>query len=84
MQLTTRYKLDTRPEYARAILNWNNESKDNIPEAFITDNQISSKLLNCKNADALLILPGKTKEIDEVKKGDVVEAMLLGSHQNTF
>ncbi|XP_054011304.1 gephyrin [Hylaeus anthracinus] len=76
-KLTTSYNLDPRPEYARAILKWNDE--DVLPLAYSTGNQISSKLLSCKNANALLMLPGRTKEKSELHEGDVVQAMLLRS-----
>ncbi|XP_043256387.1 gephyrin [Colletes gigas] len=75
-KLTTSYNLDPRPEYARAILKWNDT--DTLPLAYSTGNQISSKLLSCKEANALLMLPGRTAKISEVHQGDVVQAMLLG------
>ncbi|KAK2588351.1 hypothetical protein KPH14_004366 [Odynerus spinipes] len=75
-ELTTSYKLDPRPEYARAILKWRDE-KD-YPKAYSTGDQISSKLLSCKNANALLMLPGKTQARATVNAGDTVQAMLLG------
>lgn len=75
-KLMASYNLDPRPEYARAILQWNNT--DILPLAYSTGNQISSKLLSCKNANALLILPGRTAETSELHQGDIVQAMLLG------
>ncbi|XP_046486911.1 gephyrin isoform X1 [Neodiprion pinetum] len=80
-KLTTSYKLDPRPEYARAILIW--EEEDPIPKAQSTGNQISSKLLSCKNANALLMLPGWTKERPQLKEGDLVNARLMGFNQNS-
>ncbi|XP_076640006.1 molybdenum cofactor synthesis protein cinnamon [Colletes latitarsis] len=74
-KLTTSYNLDPRPEYARAILKWNDT--DTLPLAYSTGNQISSKLLSCKNANALLMLPGRAANISQVHQGDVVQAMLL-------
>ncbi|XP_012542234.1 gephyrin [Monomorium pharaonis] len=74
--LTSSYNLDARPEYARAILKWYN--KEALPVAYSTGNQISSKLLSCKNANAFLILPGRTVEKQVLNKGDVVPAMLIG------
>lgn len=73
------YNLDPRPEYARAILKWN--STDILPLAYSTGDQISSKLLNCKNANALLMLPARTTEKITLQEGDVVQAMLLGFMQ---
>ncbi|XP_071862416.1 molybdenum cofactor synthesis protein cinnamon [Bombus fervidus] len=78
-KLMSSYKLDPRPEYARAILKWNNV--DTLPLAYSTGNQISSKLLSCKNANALLILPGCKAEKTVLQQGEVVQAMLLGFTQ---
>ncbi|KAF7992902.1 hypothetical protein HCN44_005683 [Aphidius gifuensis] len=81
-RLMNSYKLDSRPEYTRAILVWQHDSTDNIPEAYDTGNQISSRLVSCKNANALLMLPGCTDEKYKLQKGDLVEAILLGFHQH--
>jgi molybdopterin biosynthesis enzyme len=68
--------LDSRPEFVRVILKW---SENNIyPKAYSTGNQISSKLLNCRNANALLMLPEKNLLQEELDKETVVNAMLLG------
>lgn len=75
-ELTSSYKLDPRPEYARVILKWFDEQT--YPKAYSTGNQISSKLLSCKNANALLMLPGKTQTQAALKEGDIAQAMLLG------
>nr|XP_012149862.1 PREDICTED: gephyrin [Megachile rotundata]XP_012149863.1 PREDICTED: gephyrin [Megachile rotundata] len=75
-KLTSSYNLDPRPEYARTILKWTDT--DDLPLAYSTGNQISSKLLSCKNANALLMLPGRTAEKTVLEKGEVVQAMLLG------
>ncbi|XP_012254340.2 gephyrin isoform X1 [Athalia rosae] len=80
-KLLSSYKLDPRPEYARAILEWSND--DPIPRAYSTGNQISSKLLSCKNSNALLMLPGWTKEKSELNKGDLIKARLIGFNQNS-
>uniref|UniRef100_A0A0C9RJR3 Cin_0 protein n=1 Tax=Fopius arisanus TaxID=64838 RepID=A0A0C9RJR3_9HYME len=81
-RLTSSYQLDPRPEYARAILLWSEEEL--MPRAYSTGNQISSKLLSCKNANALLMLPGRTADRREMNEGDIVRAMLLGFHQNAI
>lgn len=78
-KLTSSYNLDPRPEYARAILKWT--STDILPLAYSTGDQISSKLLNCKNANALLMLPARTTEKITLQEGDVIQAMLLGFMQ---
>ncbi|XP_063994019.1 gephyrin [Diachasmimorpha longicaudata] len=81
-KLTFSHKLDSRPEYARVILMWSEE--DPIANAYSTGNQISSKLLSCKNANALLMLPGSSDDRLEMHPGDVVQAMLLGFQQNAI
>ncbi|XP_026675387.1 gephyrin [Ceratina calcarata] len=73
-KLASGYKLDSRPEFVRANLKWSDE--DTLPTATITGNQISSKLLSCKNANSFLLLPARGLE-DELQEGDVVEALLL-------
>ncbi|XP_018353936.1 PREDICTED: gephyrin [Trachymyrmex septentrionalis] len=74
-KLTSSYNLDPRPEYARAILRWND--KETLPMAYSTGNQISSKLLNCNDANALLMLPERTAEKEVLNEGDVVPAKLI-------
>nr|XP_050847334.1 gephyrin [Vespula vulgaris]XP_050847335.1 gephyrin [Vespula vulgaris] len=69
------YQLDPRPEYARAILTWKDGA--DLPLAYNTGNQISSKLFSCKSANALLMLPGKTVAKTVLRPGEVVEAILL-------
>ena len=75
-KLMSSYNLDPRPEYARAILKWSDNEA--FPVAYSTGNQISSKLLSCKGANALLMLPGRTAEKEMLKKDDLVPAMLIG------
>ncbi|XP_043284622.1 gephyrin [Venturia canescens] len=76
VELTNDFKLDPRPEYVRATVKWND--KNTIPKAYMTGNQISSRLLSFRSANALLMLPGKQPDKPTIKKGEVVEAMLLG------
>ncbi|XP_020281114.1 gephyrin [Pseudomyrmex gracilis] len=73
-KLNAPYNLDPRPEYARAILNWDDHL---VPVAQITGNQISSKLLSCRDANALLMFPGQTSEKKKLGKDDFVPAMLV-------
>ncbi|XP_029675933.1 gephyrin [Formica exsecta] len=75
-KLMSSYNLDPRPEYARAFLKWSDNEA--FPLAYSTGNQISSKLLSCKNANALLMLPGRTVEKQMLNKDDLVPAMLIG------
>lgn len=74
-RLTSSYNLDPRPEYARAVLKWDED--DVLPKAYSTGDQISSKLSSCRNANALLMLPGRTKERISLHSGDEVQAMLF-------
>jgi gephyrin len=73
--MSSHYKLDERPEYVRATLKW--ELFDHYPIAYITQNQISSRLLNCKKANALLQLPKRTKSQQMLQQGDLVSAILI-------
>ncbi|NP_001122752.1 molybdenum cofactor synthesis protein cinnamon isoform X1 [Nasonia vitripennis] len=79
-KVTSKYVLDPRPEFARVILEWSDD--DVYPKAYSTGNQISSKLLSCKNANALLMLPGKSDSQAVLEEGAVVPAMLLGFNQH--
>lgn len=73
------YNLDPRPEYARANLRWS--KNEAYPVAFSTGHQISSKLLSCKDANALLMLPERTEKKQNLNKGDLVPAMLIGFNE---
>lgn len=67
--------MDVRPEFMRVILQWNDS--DPYPQAYNTGNQTSSRLMNCRNANALLLLPSRSEEVTMIKTGDLVNAMLL-------
>ncbi|KAG6610689.1 gephyrin-like protein [Phytophthora cinnamomi] len=74
--LTHPIKLDPeRPEFHRANLEW--DGKQHKFLATSTGRQISSRLLSCRNANALLCLPTGT----EIRDGDAVAALVL---DNTF
>ncbi|KAE8891880.1 Molybdopterin biosynthesis protein [Phytophthora fragariae] len=74
--LTHPIKLDPeRPEFHRANLEW--DGKQHRFLATSTGRQISSRLLSCRNANALLCLPTGT----EIRGGDAVPALVL---DNTF
>ena len=75
-QLTNTINLDTRPEYYRCSLYW--PPGGTIPEALSTGNQISSRLLSMRAANALLILPPRTEELQRLEKGAIVDAMVIG------
>ncbi|GAB1866256.1 Gephyrin [Camponotus japonicus] len=74
--LMSTYNLDPRPEYVRVILKWSDN--EIYPLAYSTGDQISSKLLNCKGANALLMLPGRTTKIQKLDKNSILPAMLIG------
>lgn len=69
-------KLDPRPEYYRAVLQWN--ELEDLPTAISTGNQISSRLISMSSANVLLVLPPKTEHKQIVTKGQVVQAMVIG------
>ncbi|OWZ02858.1 Gephyrin [Phytophthora megakarya] len=72
--LTHSIKLDAeRPEFHRANLAW--DGKQHKFVATSTGRQISSRLLSCRNANALLCLPTGT----EVREGDAVVALVLNN-----
>ncbi|GMF11244.1 unnamed protein product [Phytophthora lilii] len=76
--LTHPIKLDAeRPEFHRATIAW--DGKQHKFLATSTGRQISSRLLSCRNANALLCLPTGT----EIRDGDAVPALVLdGSFEN--
>ncbi|EFN68596.1 Gephyrin [Camponotus floridanus] len=74
--LMSTYNLDPRPEYVRVILKWSDN--EIYPLAYSTGDQISSKLLSCKGANALLMLPGRTTKIQKLDKNSILPAMLIG------
>lgn len=71
--LNEKYVLDSRPEYARALI----VSKDGKLYAEMTGNQISSRLMSVMNADVLLHLPGSTEERPFVTRGQILKASVL-------
>lgn len=74
LRLTEPYKRDSRPEFIRAQITFSNE---NLPTAKITDsNQISSRLLNVKNANGLLCVNGSNTG-ECLNDGDIVDAILF-------
>uniref|UniRef100_K3XC11 MoaB/Mog domain-containing protein n=1 Tax=Globisporangium ultimum (strain ATCC 200006 / CBS 805.95 / DAOM BR144) TaxID=431595 RepID=K3XC11_GLOUD len=72
-------KLDPeRPEFHRATIAW--DAKQLKFMATSTGRQISSRLLSCRNANALLSLPTGT----EIRPGDAVQAYVLDSSFGNF
>ncbi|MCL4138333.1 UNVERIFIED_CONTAM: hypothetical protein GTU68_032215, partial [Idotea baltica] len=74
-KLSSKLRLDPRPEYHRATLSWS--SADNLPTAHSTGNQMSSRLMSMAFAQALLQLPPASKETTSLPAGSVVEAIVL-------
>ncbi|XP_060074353.1 gephyrin-like [Ylistrum balloti] len=68
--------LDPRPEYHRVLLKWN--PNEDLPYAYSTGNQMSSRLLSMSTANGLLMLPPRTEERTVVLKGETVDAMIIG------
>ncbi len=75
-QLGRDVRLDPRPEYHRCVLSW--EGDDPIPTAESTGSQMSSRLLSMRAANALLVLPARTDELQSMDAGQVVQAMVFG------
>ena len=72
--------LDPRPEYHRCLLKWpqRNES-ESFPSAFSTGNQHSSRLLSMNEADCLVKLPPRTAEKTSVRRGEILNALLINN-----
>jgi gephyrin len=73
-RLAESIKLDPRPEYHRCVLRW--ERGEDLPKAFSTGNQISSRLLSMSRANALLLLPASDHH-DVLDAGTNVDAMII-------
>ncbi|XP_065832465.1 gephyrin-like [Oscarella lobularis] len=76
VQLSTDVRLDPRPEYQRAILQYKDGHQ--LPFAISTGFQRSSRLMSVHNSNALIILPPKTEKCDRLLKGAIVNAILIG------
>lgn len=63
-----------RPEYHRAVLEWNGATHPSLPIAHSTGRQISSRLLSMRGADVLVELP---KGPGVVEKGAIASALVL-------
>lgn len=78
IKMTEPYQLDSRPEFVRAIVSFNDQSVNDYPTVKLTEeNQISSRLLNVKDANALVLFPKKDKNKKEIKDGFIVNAILF-------
>lgn len=68
-------QLDPRPEYHRVTLCW--KPGDELPIAYSTGNQMSSRLLSLASAQALLRLPDRTEELQCLPQNCLVDALIL-------
>ncbi|XP_050734795.1 gephyrin-like isoform X2 [Eriocheir sinensis] len=75
-KLTETIQLDPRPEYHRAFLSWQPDA--DLPFAYSTGNQLSSRLLSMASAQGLLKLPPASPENKCLGEGTTVEAILMG------
>ncbi|KAJ1563778.1 hypothetical protein HK096_011069 [Nowakowskiella sp. JEL0078] len=72
-------KLDSRPEFYRAVLKVNDEGTGFVAQG--TGNQRSSRMMSLRSANSILVLPGRSDSLEEIKKGELVDALLLGPIQ---
>ena len=71
------YSLDSRPEYHRVSLLWDEASDRRVTVALSTGNQISSRLLSLSNANGLAILPAKSHEMSCIADGTMVDVIVI-------
>ena len=74
-QMSKGVTLDPRPEFHRCLVSW--APDDAMPLAESTGNQISSRLLSMRAANALMMLPPRSSEMETLAAGTLVECMLL-------
>ncbi|KAI1284992.1 Molybdenum cofactor synthesis protein cinnamon [Halotydeus destructor] len=74
LELDTPLKLDERPEFVRATITFDSDG----PKAkLVRGSQRSSRLLSMKNANALVVLPQASSDLEEITKETVVNAILF-------
>lgn len=74
-KLNRDYKLDIRPEYVRACIQFRDSE---LPIGRIVEmNQMSSRLISVSSVNLLLKFPPKSEERTEIKKGEIVEAIVI-------
>ncbi|GFR84822.1 gephyrin [Elysia marginata] len=85
VQLDRDTRLDPRPEYMRAVVQWpsSDSTSDQSPQAAVpvavpTGNQISSRLLSMSAASVLMKLPPKSSTQTVLEKGSLVDAVVIG------
>uniref|UniRef100_A0A914RHG6 MoeA C-terminal domain-containing protein n=1 Tax=Parascaris equorum TaxID=6256 RepID=A0A914RHG6_PAREQ len=76
-KVTESVSLDSRPEYRRA---WLRSSNSDVPEAVCTStNQLSSRMLNLRGANLLLVLPARSDTCSVIEEGHIVDALIIGT-----
>lgn len=76
LQLKQKLLLHSRPRYVFATLSWPNG--ETFAEAVCKEeNSINNNLSNIIDANALLMLPAKTLEVNTLEVPSFVEAMLI-------
>uniref|UniRef100_A0A915B2Q0 MoaB/Mog domain-containing protein n=1 Tax=Parascaris univalens TaxID=6257 RepID=A0A915B2Q0_PARUN len=77
VKVTESVSLDSRPEYRRA---WLRSSNSDVPEAVCTStNQLSSRMLNLRGANLLLVLPARSDTCSVIEEGHIVDALIIGT-----
>ncbi|KAF4523361.1 hypothetical protein B566_EDAN005515 [Ephemera danica] len=79
-KLGSEVRLDPRPEYCRAVLEWPKPPSAELPTAHLTGHQASSRLLSMHSANVLLVLPPRTEQQKLLPAGTLVSAMILMHH----
>lgn len=74
VQLGELIRLDARPEYRRA---WLQYSPNGPPVAITTGNQISSRLMSTMGANLLLVLPPRSDSLTQLELGSIVDALVI-------
>uniref|UniRef100_H2Z0L6 molybdopterin adenylyltransferase n=1 Tax=Ciona savignyi TaxID=51511 RepID=H2Z0L6_CIOSA len=73
--VSTDIELGPGPEYQRAALRY--EPNEVVPYADVTGNQIISRLQSMADAKLLLLLPAATPTLPSIRRGQVVDAVLM-------
>uniref|UniRef100_H2Z0L5 molybdopterin adenylyltransferase n=1 Tax=Ciona savignyi TaxID=51511 RepID=H2Z0L5_CIOSA len=74
-RVSTDIELGPGPEYQRAALRY--EPNEVVPYADVTGNQIISRLQSMADAKLLLLLPAATPTLPSIRRGQVVDAVLM-------
>ena len=75
VQISESITLDPRPEYHRCFVTWPPNAA--MPLAESTGNQLSSRLLSMRAANALMMLPPRSSDVSRLAAGTLVDCVLL-------